>query len=235
MTIKALRISALSPENEMSETIGLNGIILSSQPIGEYDRRVVILTKERGKIACFAKGARRPTSHLAGLTRVFSFGTFFVYEGRSSYSIHGAEIKNYFENVLKDYDSTLYACYFCEIADYYGREGLEAKDAINLLYAAISSLTRQSPERKLSKAVYEIRVVSDQGECPPLDKLFASPSDVLSANTLNAFNYVLTCDTDKLFKFTVGDDTIKQMEMISEKIISYAIDKKLKSKEMLPQ
>ena len=218
----------------MSEIIGLNGIILSSQPMGEYDRRVVILSRERGKIACFAKGARKPTNHLAGLTRVFSFGTFFVYEGRSSYSIHGADIKNYFEKVLKDYDATLYACYFCEIADYYGREGLESKDAINLLYAAISSLINPALERKLTKAIYEIRVVVDQGECPPLNELFVSPSETFSSNTLKAYNYVLTTNADKLFKFTVGDDTIMQMEMIAEKIISYAIDKKLKSKEMLP-
>lgn len=219
----------------MSETIGLNGIILSSQPMGEYDRRVVILTKERGKIACFAKGARRPTCHLSGLTRVFSFGTFFVYEGRSSYSIHGADIKNFFEGVIKDYDATLYACYFCEIADYYGREGLESKDAINLLYAAIASLTNPSLDRRLSKAVYEIRSVADQGECPPLDELFTSPSETLSANTLTAYNYILTSGADKLFKFTVGDDTTDQIEMIAEKIIAYAIDKRLKSKEMLTQ
>lgn len=234
MMIKALKITDLLPVNKMSEIIGLNGIVLSSRPVGEYDRRVVLLTKERGKIACFAKGARRPTSHIAGLTRVFSFGTFYLFEGRSSYNIHNAEIKNYFENVLKDYEATLYACYFCEIADYYGREGLESKDAINLLYAAISALVSPVLNRKLTKAVYEIRSVSDQGECPPLENLFQDPLKTVSVNAVKAFNYILSSETDKLFKFTVGDDTVKHIEMISEKIIDYAIDKRLKSKEMLP-
>ncbi len=218
----------------MPETIGLNGIILSSQPVGEYDRRVVILTKERGKIACFAKGARRPTNHLAGLTRVFSFGTFFVYEGHTSYSIHNADIKNYFEEVLKDYEATLYACYFCELADYYGREGLEAKDAINLLYMSISALTDDRLIRTLTRYIYEIRVVSDAGECPPLDELFADPTGSFSENTINAFNYIVTAPTESLFKFTVSDGTIKQLGNISGKIIEYAIDKRLNSKDMLP-
>lgn len=218
----------------MSETIGLNGIILSSQPVGEYDRRVVILTKERGKIACFARGARKPTSKLGGLTRVFSFGTFFVFEGRSSYNIHGAEIKNYFENVIKDYDATLYACYFCEIADYYGREGIESKDAINLLYGAISALKNPDLHPVLIKSVYEIRAVADQGECPPLEEIFKEPDRQFSENTIKAFNYVLTSVPEKLFKFTVGDETRETLEKISEKIIAYAIDKRLRSKEMLP-
>ena len=64
--------------------IVLTGMVLSVAPVGEYDRRVVILTKEQGKISAFAKGSRRPNSPLVGAVFGFCLGVFMLYDGRSS-------------------------------------------------------------------------------------------------------------------------------------------------------
>jgi len=80
----------------MQESLYVTGIVLKQTPFGEYDRRVCLLTREKGKITAFARGARKPGNRLAAATNPFAFGSFRLYEGRNSYTISEAEIRNYF-------------------------------------------------------------------------------------------------------------------------------------------
>ena len=46
----------------MAETVTFTGMILTASPMKEFDKRVEVLTKERGRISAFARGARRLTA-----------------------------------------------------------------------------------------------------------------------------------------------------------------------------
>ena len=78
----------------------VTGMVLMSAGIGEYDKRVVLLTKEEGRITAFARGARRPKNHLSAVTEPMCFGSFYVYAGRDSYSIDDASISSISECIF---------------------------------------------------------------------------------------------------------------------------------------
>lgn len=150
----------------MTGSITVTGMILSAGPIGEYDRRLVLLTKEKGKISAFAKGVRRPTAMLSGCSQPFVFGTFTLYEGKSSYTLQAAEVENYFAELRNDLETVYYGVYFCEFAEAVTREGLPAKEELKVLYRSLGALLLRSIGAELVRAVFELKMLSVCGVSP---------------------------------------------------------------------
>lgn len=150
----------------MAEICKCRGMIISSMPMGEYDKRVVILTLERGKINAFAKGARRPNSGLLASTNPFVFGDFELYQGRNSYTIRQVDVVNYFSEFLKNLDAAWYGMYFLEIADYFCREGNDEKDMLKLLYQSLRALFSGKISYALVRRIYEWKTFVINGVYP---------------------------------------------------------------------
>ena len=211
----------------MSDLISVTGMVLSAMPMGEYDRRLVILTSERGKISAFAKGARRPNSPLLAGSRPFSFGTFQLYEGRSSYNVKSMDIKRYFEELALDVEAACYGTYFMEFADYYGQEGIDERQMINHLYAALMALGHPERDRKLIRAVFELRAMAIHGEYSEVPVIACSDAAAY------AWNYVLTTAASKVFAFALKAPDQAEFIRAVESLKNYYIDRKFKSLEVL--
>lgn len=144
----------------------VTGMVLSAMPIGEYDKRLVILTKEFGRISAFAKGARKPSSALLAPSQPFAFGQFTLYQGRSSYTVNSADIQNYFEDLRMDLEKVTYGMYFCEVAAHLTYENVEAVGILKLLYQSLKALNKENLPKEMVKSIFEIKVLDFNGETP---------------------------------------------------------------------
>lgn len=243
----------------MRDSVMLTGIVLSSAPSGEYDKRVVILTKERGKITAFARGARRPNSALLASTGVFAFGTFLLYEGRDAYSLVQANISNYFPELLSDFGGAYYGMYFCELADYYTRENNDEIAVMKLLYQSLRALTKKSLDRELVRYIYELKLFVCVGEYPETFRCTRCGSEEdlqcfsvyhggmvceecrdrskdglpLQPSTVYTLQFIIGTEIERLYTFTVSEAVLAELRMVMDRWRERYLEKKMKSLEIL--
>ena len=212
----------------MQELVNVTAIVLNSSPIGEYDRRVVMLTKERGKITAFAKGARRQNSKLMAATNLFAFGEFKLYPGRNSYTMTDAQIQNYFEELRIDFEGAYYGMFFLEVCDYYTRENNDEKEFLKLVYQSLKALSVKSLNRKLVQCIFEMKAMVINGEFPGM------PGDgIWQESTEYAVSYIMSSSIEKLYTFTVSETVLSELIRITERYRYHYIDREFKSLEML--
>lgn len=239
--------------------ITVTGMVLAAAPVGEYDRRVVLLTRQRGKIATFARGARRQGSALLGVTSPFSFGEFTVYEGRTSYTLTSASISNYFEELRTDVEGAYYGFYFLDIANYYAREANDETELLGLLYQTLRALTNPHLPNRLIRYVYELRAVTIEGEGPQLgecvlcgdrerEKVFSVRNGGLVCNqcqdrardgipllpsTLYTMRYSMTAPLEKLYTFVVKEEVLEELSRVMDTYRNAYIDRHFRSLDIL--
>lgn len=239
--------------------ITVTGMVLAATPVGEYDRRIVLLTRERGKISAFARGARKPNSALVGVTSPFSFGEFTVYEGRTSYTLMSASISNYFQELRLDVEGAYYGFYFLEIAGYYAREANDETELLKLLYQTFRALVNQSIPNRLIRCIYELRAVVVNGEGPQVfecaccrDREYAMTFSVkrggllcsrcqerfpdaraMLPSTVYTLQYIVSSPIKKLYTFVVKEEVLQELEGIVADYLAEYLGKSFKSLEIL--
>ena len=211
----------------MRDQISVTGMVLMTAPVGEYDRRLVILTRGRGKITAFARGVRRPGNQLMAAAAPFVFGKFLLYEGRDTYTLAGAEVENYFREIAGDMEAACYGSYFLELADYYGRENIDATETLRLLYQSLRALLKPSVPNRLVKPVYELKLMEINGEYREL------PLGRLNDSTLYAWQYVLAAPVESLYTFTLTDQVLGEFVRCVEQNKERFIDKTFHSLDIL--
>ncbi len=240
------------------------GIVIDSANVGEYDKRLVLLTATLGKITAFVKGARRQNSPFLATANVFCFGTFFLGKGKDSYYINKVESIKFFDELRNDYLGACYGAYFLEYTNYFTSEGLEAKGIIHLLVMALKALSNKELDNELTRMIFEMKMFAYAGEYPEVNNCtycgvptsnaaFSFERDgivckkcyeekgrgrslvYLSPTAIYTMKFILSTNPQKLFSFRLKDDVKAELEHFVEDFKYKHIDKEFKSLRVLKE
>lgn len=196
----------------MQEAIWTDGMILRVAPANDFDKRVVILSKEYGKITAFAKGARRQTNRLMAGTDLFVFGSFKLFPGRNAYSLLDINIRNFFTELREDFTAVLYGMYFLEVMEYNTRENNDEREMLALLYQSCRAIVHPAYDKTLVRAIFELKTIMLQG----VFHRERYREDYLDT-TQYVLDYLMATPPEKVFSFRVREDVIGELVRIAER------------------
>lgn len=140
----------------MSRTYKAVGINLKSQPMGESDRLLTILTKEYGLIRAIAMGARKHHSSLSGRSGLFVVNHLLIVKGRSLDKVTQAETLESYPKLGQDLKKLTASQYLAELCLCQALSDQPQEELFALLNHHLKQLERSPDALILPYLVYAI-------------------------------------------------------------------------------
>ena len=218
----------------MYDNITVQGIVLDTSLVKEYDKRIVLLTVELGRITVFANGARRKNSQFTAVCQKFVMGEFVIRPGsQNSYSLVNATISDNFINLSYDIEKLAYASYACELVGYFTHEGVGAKDELNLLYVTFKAILNEKPSLAVIKSVLECKLMDIEGIVSVEAHHESYKPHNITEDTDYIIRYILSRKINELYSFDVSDRISDELDKVITKYLNKECDRHFKSLDIL--
>ncbi len=236
----------------------VRGFVLRERFSGNSDKFIDVLTEKYGIIEICVKGARKITGKNLAPAMLFSYSEFCLSHRRNMYYIDSAEpIKNFY-GITSDIDAFALASYITEILSYSALSLQDSPETMRLVLNTMHFLSSGERDIELLKAIFELRFMSENGFLPeltackecavyePENMYFLVREGVLycencyipvenrialkiSRTVLRAVRYIMLSDFEKIFSFSLKNQSLQRLCELSELYISYQLDRHFKT------
>ena len=224
---------------------------------GEADRILTLLTREHGKLAVIAKGARRSKARTGSSLDLFGRSRMMLAKGRNLDVVAQVERRGDVRNISGDLRRTAYACLVSEITD----KVLEDRHPVDDIFDLVAHTLEQFNDPKRSVRAdalwflmrildllgYQPQLFDCAGCAQPLPETSAWFSPLLggvlcarcgahgqagspvSVNTLKVLR-VMAADQGELYdRLRLTDTVIGEVEQALQAQLEYHLDRRLKT------
>ena len=235
-------------------TIKTNGIIISENNFGDFDKMLTMLTPGLGKISCIAKGARRPKSALMAGSQLLCFGEYLMYKGSNTYNINSCETIEVFYNLRMDLDKLKYAAHITKIIQDVTQENQNSYKILQLYLNTLYTLSETDKDMDLVLSIFKLRLLCILGFTPRVNECITCKNNEeqscfsirdngfkckacsrvdkscisMQEGTKNAIKYIVMAPPKKLFSFNLKDESLRELNLIAKIYFDEKMEKEYK-------
>ena len=230
-----------------------DGIVIREQSIKEADKILTVLTRDNGIVHAYAAGAKNIKNAKSTATGLLTYSQFVFYKGRDRFVVDEAHAKEVFIKLRDDIENLALAQYFCELAGTVVQEEEPAGEQLRLILNSLYLLCRGTKPPSLIKAAFELRMTALCGFMPDLvccsqcgvyehEQMAFLPDEgslicgdcagiskkriiVTSLGATAAMRHCVYADFDKLFAFTVSEQSLKILEKAAEEYVLNCLER----------
>jgi DNA repair protein RecO (recombination protein O) len=242
-------------------TYQADAIVLRRLDYGDADRILTLLTREYGKLAAIAKGARRSKTRVGSSLDLFGRSRMMLAKGRNLDVVAQVERRGDVRHISGDLLRTAYAGLVTEVADKVLEDRHPVDDVFELVARTLDQLNDPSRSARADAAWFLMRILELLGYQPqlvdcagcarPLEEVDAWFSALLggilcpacgahdqagsavSVTSLKVLR-VMAADHGELYdRLRLTESVLFQLERALEAQLEYHLDRRLKSLEFL--
>jgi len=233
------------------------GIVLREYDAGESNKKLVLLTKNSGKVITFAKGSKRVGSKLSA--DLFCYNEFIIFDGGDFLSLNQISPIRRFGNIPDDFSNYCIACYLLEIVDSMILPSMETADILNLTLRGLHQLSQGRMPATTVFAAFTFKFLQMEGFAPLTDSCIYCEKYLLNSSWLQsdglvcdacaalqnnngvylseqakaALEYILTAKSENTFGFRASPDVQEQLYNAANYFLAANVDTNFKSLAML--
>lgn len=238
----------------------LEGIVLKERSVGEQDKFIDILTKEKGVIEISVKGAKKINGKTGSSSQLFAYSRFCLNQRGERLFLNSAEPIHIFYDLRSSLSKISLASYFSDVIRFCINPETHSSEVLRLFLNTLHYLEKGLRDEKLLKAVFELRLMSEIGYMPDIlacrgcgsfepEELFfsisdgrffckdcftgSSDSDFIRMKTpvLSAVRHIVLVDFDRLFNFRVSDRVMEKLSVSAESYLISHLERNFQTLE----
>ena len=236
----------------------IEGIVLKERPVGEQDRFIDVLTKEKGIIELSVKGARKINGKSGSSTQLFAYSRFCCDKRGDRLYLNSAEPIHIFYDIRNSLTAISLASYFSDVLRYCISERTDSGNVLRLLLNTLHCLEKGLRSEQLLKSIFELRLMSEIGFMPDVlacrgcgafepEEIYFSLTEgdflcsecydgdgsrmKLRLPELMAIRHIVLTDFDRLFNFRLSETAGDRLAAFTEEYLLTHLERNFKTLE----